>query len=50
MSDSFQAVKDVANACQILPNLVTGGQPNAAQLRALKEAGGEIVLDVRDPM
>jgi protein tyrosine phosphatase (PTP) superfamily phosphohydrolase (DUF442 family) len=40
----------VANACQILPNVVTGGQPNAQQLRALKEAGGGIVLDVRDPM
>jgi protein tyrosine phosphatase (PTP) superfamily phosphohydrolase (DUF442 family) len=40
----------VANACQILPNVVTGGQPNAQQLRSLKEAGGGIVLDVRDPM
>lgn len=50
MSDPFQAVVGVANACQILPHLITGGQPNAAQLRALKEAGGEIVLDIRDPM
>jgi protein tyrosine phosphatase (PTP) superfamily phosphohydrolase (DUF442 family) len=30
--------------------VITGGQPNAQQLRALKEAGGGIVLDVRDPM
>jgi protein tyrosine phosphatase (PTP) superfamily phosphohydrolase (DUF442 family) len=40
----------VVNACQILPNVITGGQPNAAQLRALKEAGAGIVLDLRDPM
>jgi protein tyrosine phosphatase (PTP) superfamily phosphohydrolase (DUF442 family) len=40
----------VANACQILPNVVTGGQPTAEQLKALKAAGGDIVLDLRDPM
>ena len=50
MSTAFQAVSGVANACQILPNVITGGQPTAEQLRALKEAGGAIVLDVRDPM
>jgi protein tyrosine phosphatase (PTP) superfamily phosphohydrolase (DUF442 family) len=50
MSQPFQAVRDVTNACQILPTVITGGQPNAAQLRALKSAGGDIVLDVRDPM
>jgi protein tyrosine phosphatase (PTP) superfamily phosphohydrolase (DUF442 family) len=47
---AFQAVSGVPNACQILPNVITGGQPNAQQLRALKEAGGGMVLDVRDPM
>lgn len=50
MSTAFQAMSGVANACQILPNLVSGGQPTAEQLRALKDAGGRIVLDVRDPM
>jgi protein tyrosine phosphatase (PTP) superfamily phosphohydrolase (DUF442 family) len=50
MPTPFEAVSDVANACQILPHLITGGQPNAAQLRALKDAGGDIVLDIRDPM
>jgi protein tyrosine phosphatase (PTP) superfamily phosphohydrolase (DUF442 family) len=50
MTTAFQAVSGVANACQILPTVVTGGQPNAGQLRALKEAGGGIVLDLRDPM
>jgi protein tyrosine phosphatase (PTP) superfamily phosphohydrolase (DUF442 family) len=50
MPTAFQALSGVANACQILPTVITGGQPSAAQLRALKEAGGGIVLDVRDPM
>ncbi len=50
MTTAFQAVSGVANACQILPTVITGGQPTAAQLRALKEAGGGIVLDLRDPM
>lgn len=50
MPTPFEAVSGVANACQILPHLITGGQPNAVQLRALKEAGGDMVLDIRDPM
>src|SRR5438552_909145 len=50
MSKAFQALSGVANACQILPTVITGGQPTAGQLRGLKEAGGEIVLDIRDPM
>ena len=50
MPTAFQAVSGVANACQILPNVVSGGQPTAEQLKALKEAGGRIVLDLRDPM
>jgi protein tyrosine phosphatase (PTP) superfamily phosphohydrolase (DUF442 family) len=50
MPTPFEAMSGVANACQILPNIITGGQPNAAQLRALKDANGGIVLDLRDPM
>jgi protein tyrosine phosphatase (PTP) superfamily phosphohydrolase (DUF442 family) len=50
MPTAFQAISGVANACQILPTVVTGGQPTADHLKALKEAGGEIVLDLRDPM
>lgn len=50
MSEAFQAVRSVANACQILPNVITGGQPTAEQLEALNKAGGAIVLDLRDPM
>lgn len=50
MSTAFRALSGVANACQILPNVITGGQPTAEQLKALKTAGGDIVLDLRDPM
>jgi protein tyrosine phosphatase (PTP) superfamily phosphohydrolase (DUF442 family) len=50
MPTAFQALSGVANACQILPNVVSGGQPTAEQLKALKAAGGDVVLDLRDPM
>ena len=50
MSSAFQAIRGVANACQLLPNLVTGGQPTAEQLEALGQVQGSIVLDLRDPM
>ncbi len=45
----FQALAQVPNACQALPDVVTGGQPTEAQLEAFRAAGGEVVLDVRDP-
>jgi protein tyrosine phosphatase (PTP) superfamily phosphohydrolase (DUF442 family) len=38
------------NAAEPLPGWVTGGQPTAEQLAAFKTAGGEVVLDNRDPM
>ncbi|HUF34355.1 MAG TPA: sulfur transferase domain-containing protein [Gemmatimonadales bacterium] len=50
MPTPFDALTRVPNACQILPGVVTGGQPSAADLRQLGEAGGGIVLDLRDPM
>ena len=34
MTTPLEAVSGVANACQALPNIVTGGQPTAAQLEA----------------
>jgi protein tyrosine phosphatase (PTP) superfamily phosphohydrolase (DUF442 family) len=46
----LQALQGVPNACQLLPTVVTGGQPSAANLAAFKAAGGGIVLDLRDPM
>jgi protein tyrosine phosphatase (PTP) superfamily phosphohydrolase (DUF442 family) len=45
-----QALAGVPNACQLLPTVVTGGQPSAANLAAFKAAGGQVVLDLRDPM
>ena len=50
MSSALQAVRGVANACQLLPNVVTGGQPSAEQLEALGQVNGAMVLDLRDPM
>lgn len=50
MPTPFQAISGVVNACQVLPTLVTGGQPSPAHLEALKAAGCGIILDTRDPM
>jgi protein tyrosine phosphatase (PTP) superfamily phosphohydrolase (DUF442 family) len=50
MNSPVQALEGVPNACQLLPNVVTGGQPSAANLAAFKAAGGWGVLDLRDPM
>jgi protein tyrosine phosphatase (PTP) superfamily phosphohydrolase (DUF442 family) len=50
MSKTFQALERVPNACQILPTVITGGQPSTADLEAFRAAGGQIVVDLRDPM
>jgi protein tyrosine phosphatase (PTP) superfamily phosphohydrolase (DUF442 family) len=50
LSNAFEAMSGVPNVCLINSTLITGGQPNAQQLRALHDAGGHIVLDIRDPM
>lgn len=50
MPTTFQALERVPNACQLLPNVVTGGQPSTADLEGFRDAGGGIVLDLRDPM
>lgn len=50
MSQLLDAVAGVANASEPVPGLVTGGQPQAAHLAALKQAGCGLVLDCRDPM
>ena len=44
------ALSGIANACCPLPGLITGGQPNADQFRAARQAGAVTVLDIRDPM
>ena len=50
MSQLLDAAAGVPNACEPIPGIVTGGQPSAAQLDALKRAGCEVVLDIREPM
>lgn len=50
MSTLLDAIAGAPNATQVTPNLVTGGQPTAQQLGALKSAGLAVVLDARDPM
>ena len=50
MSSPVQALNGVPNACQLLPTVVTGGQPSAPHLAAFHAAGGRVVLDLRDPM
>lgn len=50
MDSLLSAVAGVTNACEVTRNLVTGGQPTTDHLRALKAAGAEVILDVRDPM
>lgn len=50
MSDLLRAIAGVPNACEPVPGLVTGGQPSAQHLPALRAAGCEVVLDIRDPM
>ena len=50
MTTPIQALSGVANACQLLSTVLTGGQPTQSHLAALGAAGGGIVLDLRDPM
>lgn len=49
MTTAFEAIRGIPNACQPLPELVSGGQPNPLQLDALKAAGAAAVIDVRAP-
>ena len=46
----LDAAAGIANACRLLPNLLTGGQPSTGHLEALQRAGAEVILDIRDPM
>lgn len=43
-------MKDVSNAYELAPGFVTGGQPQAAHLAALKKAGCQVLLDLREAM
>lgn len=50
MSQLLAAIAGVPAACEPVPGLVTGGQPDVEHFAALKAAGCEVVLDGRDPM
>ncbi|HSR14429.1 MAG TPA: hypothetical protein VLL51_01665 [Gemmatimonadales bacterium] len=49
MTRPIDALQGVINANQALPRVVTAGQPGPAHFRALKEAGVEVVVDLRHP-
>ena len=50
MSQLLDAIAGVPNACEPIPGIVTGGQPAAAHLPALKRAGCAVVIDIHEPM
>ncbi|HEV2751045.1 MAG TPA: hypothetical protein VGV12_11040 [Gemmatimonadales bacterium] len=50
VSQLLDAIAGVPNACEPIPGLVTGGQPAATHLAALKQAGCVVVIDIREPM
>ena len=49
-SPLLSAVPGLPNAAEPVPGWITGGQPTEQHLKAFKAAGGEVVLDNRDPM
>src|SRR5262249_14560522 len=50
MSALLSAVAGLPNAAEPVAGWITGGQPTEQQLKAFKSAGGEVVVDNRDPM
>jgi len=50
MSALLSAFSGLPNAAEPVAGWVTGGQPTEQQIKAFKAAGGEVVLDNRDPM
>jgi len=50
VSALLDAVAGLPNAAEPVSGWITGGQPTEQQLRAFKAAGGQVVLDNRDPM
>jgi len=49
MTDFLATVPGLANGQAPLPDVVTGGQPTAAEIAALAAAGVKTVLDLRLP-
>src|SRR5436309_11188441 len=50
MSTLLASLAGLPNAAEPVPGWVTAGQPTEQHLQAFKAAGGEVVLDNRDPM
>jgi len=50
VSSLLDAFPGLPNAAEPVPGWITGGQPTEQHLQAFKAAGGEVVLDNRDPM
>src|SRR5881296_2478617 len=50
MSTLLTSLAGLPNAAEPVPGWITGGQPTEQQIEAFKAAGGEVVLDNRDPM
>ncbi len=50
MTALLAAVAGLPNASEPIPGWVTGGQPTAAHVAALRDAGCDVILDNRDPM
>lgn len=50
MATLLAAFAGLPNAAEPIPGWVTGGQPSEKQLQDFKAAGGEVVVDNRDPM
>lgn len=46
----LSAVTGLPNAAEPVNGWITGGQPTEQHIKAFKAAGGEVVLDNRDPM
>ncbi len=49
-SNLLAALAGLPNLAEPVPGWATGGQPTDQQLKAFKAAGGEVVVDNRDPM
>ena len=50
MSALLAALSGVPNALEPLPELLTSGQPGPRHFEALRTAGGQVIIDLRDPM
>jgi len=46
----LSALAGLPNAAEPVSGWITGGQPTEQQIKSFKAAGGEVVVDNRDPM